>query len=79
MKTERNDLLRLLAELSEIYPEMRLGQLVTNIAQWAKGPIASAAWDASDQEMIEAAKKNIYRHQVGLPYPDGNQQIDGNQ
>jgi hypothetical protein len=62
MKTERNELLTLLAELSEIYPDMRLGQLVTNVAQWAKGPVISAAWDATDQEMIEAAKANINRH-----------------
>jgi hypothetical protein len=61
MKTERNELLTLLAELSEIYPDMRLGQLVTNVAQWAKGPVVSAAWDATDQEMIQAAKTNIQR------------------
>ena len=65
MKTERNELLALLAELSDTYPDMRLGQLVINVAQWAKGPVASAAWDATDQEMIEAAKANILRHRSG--------------
>jgi hypothetical protein len=62
MNSEKNELLTLLAELSEIYPDMRLGQLVTNVAQWAKGPVVSAAWDATDRELIEAAKANIKRH-----------------
>jgi hypothetical protein len=61
MKTERDELLTLLAQLSELHPDMRLGQLVTNVAQWAKGPVVSAAWDATDQEMIQAAKANIQR------------------
>jgi len=65
MKTERSELLTLLAELSEIYPDMRLGQLVTNVVQWARGPVVSAAWDATDQEMIQAAKANIHRHRGG--------------
>lgn len=65
MKTERSEILSLLAELSEIYPDMRLGQLVTNVAQWAKGPVTSATWDATDREMIDAAKANIDRHRKG--------------
>jgi DNA phosphorothioation-dependent restriction protein DptG len=62
MKPEREELLRLMAELSEMYPSMRFGQLVTNVAYWAKGPTASAAWDAADQEMIEAARNNLQRN-----------------
>ena len=65
MKTERDELLTLLAQLSELHPDMRLGQLVTNVAQWAKGPVVSAAWDATDQEMIQAAKTNIQRQRGG--------------
>ena len=65
MKAERNELLSLMAELSRIYPDMRFGQLVTNVAQWAKGPIVSAAWDVTDQEMIEAARTNIQRQRGG--------------
>jgi hypothetical protein len=65
MKPERDELLTLLAQLSELYPDMRFGQLVTNVAQWAKGPVVSAAWDATDQEMIQAAKTNIQRQRGG--------------
>jgi hypothetical protein len=55
----RQEILELFAQLSEKYPEMRFGQLVTNVAQWAKGPTLSAAWDVTDEELIAAAKKNL--------------------
>ena len=67
MNSERCELIKLVTELSEIYPDMRLGQLVTNLAHWAKGPIVSAAWDATDQELIAAAKKNIQRQKGPMP------------
>ena len=51
-----------MSELSEMYPSMRFGQLVTNVAYWVKGPIASAAWDATDEELIEAAIKNLQQN-----------------
>jgi hypothetical protein len=62
MKPEREELLRLIEKLSEMYPNMRFGQLVTNVAYWVKGPSKSAAWDATDEELIEAAKKNLERN-----------------
>jgi DNA phosphorothioation-dependent restriction protein DptG len=65
MNREKNELLNLLSQLSDIYPEMRLGQLVTNVAQWAKGPTNSATWDVTDQEMIQAVKLNIEHHGSG--------------
>ena len=36
MTRVRNDVLRLLAELSECYPEWRFGQLVANVAGWTR-------------------------------------------
>ena len=62
MKPEREKVLRLFAQLSDFYPEMRFGQMVTNVAQWAKGPVISATWDVTDEELIRAAEKNIRRN-----------------
>lgn len=59
MTLERQEILKLFAQLSKKYPEMRFGQLVINVAQWAKGPTLSAAWDVTDEELIAAAKKNL--------------------
>ena len=66
MKPERAALLKLLAELSEIHPDMRLGQLVTNLAGWAKGPIIVPAYDVTDGEMIEVARTHIQEHRARL-------------
>ncbi|MCP4348831.1 MAG: hypothetical protein GY795_25410 [Desulfobacterales bacterium] len=62
MTSDREKLLKLLVQLCEIYPDMRFGQLVINLAQWARGPDISAAWDATDEELIQAAEKNIQRY-----------------
>jgi hypothetical protein len=57
MNSNKKELLDLIAQLCEKYPDMRVGQLVTNLAQWAKGPVVSATWDATNDEMIAATKK----------------------
>lgn len=55
MASSRTDLLRLLAELSEQDPELRLGQLVANLATLAHGAKPEAIWDAEDDELAAAA------------------------
>ena len=64
MDPKRKELIQLLTELSEVYPNMRFGQLVINVAHWARGPTVEAAWDVTDEEMIQAAKKNLQRHKA---------------
>lgn len=53
----RLELLEVLAELSEQFPEFHLGQLINNLATFSKGPQVEAIWDAEDKELLEAAKK----------------------
>ena len=55
----RQELLRVLSELGEEYPQARLGQLVSNLATLAKGPTVEAIWDAEDEELLEAAKRQL--------------------
>ena len=54
-----------LDELSRRYPDMRFGQLVTNVAYWAKGPTASAAWDVDDDELLRAAEEHLQAKSAG--------------
>lgn len=49
----------MLSELSEEYPQARSGQLVSNLAILAKGPSVEAIWDAEDEELLEAAKRQL--------------------
>src|SRR5205823_12828999 len=48
-----------LEELSKIYPQWRFGQLVSNVAQWAKGAYESAVWDVEDEEFLRAAEQHL--------------------
>ena len=59
MSNTRLELLEALSELSEQFPEVRLGQLVSNLATFAKGPQIEAIWDAEDKELLEAAKQQL--------------------
>ncbi|HEY8747519.1 MAG TPA: hypothetical protein VIM11_06085 [Tepidisphaeraceae bacterium] len=54
-------LTRVLASLSELYPDWRVGQLVANISTWARGPIAEAVWDVEDEEFLAAAEAHLAR------------------
>jgi hypothetical protein len=56
MNTEaRIDLLAAIAELSQHYPDWRLGQLVANISGWADQDI----WDAEDSQLLEACRAHL--------------------
>ena len=55
----RQELLAGLAELSAACPEMRFGQLIANLATLARGLTAEGLWDAEDEELLAAAKKQL--------------------
>jgi hypothetical protein len=48
-----------LSELSKLYPQWRYGQLVLNVATWARGPSAEAIWDVTDEELLQAAQAHL--------------------
>ena len=55
----RQELLRVLAELSEVCPEVRLGQLIANLSYLARGLSNESIWDVEDAELLEAARKHL--------------------
>lgn len=55
----RRDVLRLLEELSEAAPEMRLGQLMANLSYLARGPSAESIWEMEDEELLAAARRHL--------------------
>jgi hypothetical protein len=68
MNSERREVLDLLAELSTMYPEMRLGQFLTWFAGAARGQRAESIYDAEDSELIAAMRahlsKRLAEHKV---------------
>ena len=59
----RQEALRLLAELSELAPEVRLGQLLVNLSYLARGMSVEAVWEMEDEELVAAATKHIEQWQ----------------
>ncbi|HXE55832.1 MAG TPA: hypothetical protein VN541_22600 [Tepidisphaeraceae bacterium] len=42
-----------------IYPDWRIGQIISNVAFWARGPGSEAAWDIEDEEFLAAAEAHL--------------------
>jgi DNA phosphorothioation-dependent restriction protein DptG len=60
MTQTRCELLQALEALSRLYPDMRFGQLLVNVANWAaRNP--DAVWDVEDEQLLDAAKKHLAR------------------
>jgi hypothetical protein len=49
-----SELISRLDELSRALPEMRLGQLIANMAVVARGTESGAVWDMEDEELLAA-------------------------
>jgi hypothetical protein len=64
MNAPREELLRLLAELSEADPELRLGQFIANLATLALGAKPEAVWDVEDEELLGAAKRLLEHYRA---------------
>ena len=65
----RQDVLTLLAELSEAAPEVRLGQLIVNLSYLARGLFPESVWDMEEDELLDAASKHLehWRAKRGVP------------
>jgi hypothetical protein len=51
----RPELLRALAGLAGLRPDMRFGQLIADLAALARGPAVESVWDVEDDELAAAA------------------------
>lgn len=58
-KSARAELLNVLGELSSSCPELRFGQLIANLSTLARGLSAEGLWDVEDEELLEAARKQL--------------------
>jgi hypothetical protein len=59
MTTERREVLELLGRLSDLHPEMRLGQWITMLASRARGPEVESIYDVEDEELIPVMRDFI--------------------
>jgi hypothetical protein len=70
MSSVRERVLLLLAQMSERYPEWRLGQMVANVASWARQPTEphdTGIWDVEDDEMLAALERHLQQAKEKVP------------
>ena len=63
-KEQESRFASVLAALSALYPDWRIGQLVANVAWWARGPTNEAIWEIDDEEFLAAAEAHLARRQA---------------
>ena len=59
-----SELLKVLAELSETFPDWRLGQTIANLATAAGQMDESGVWDLEDAEALASARRLIKQHKT---------------
>ena len=69
MKTAREELLEVLSELGELFPDWRFGQLVANVATAVNGPKVEAIRDSEDEELLAAARRLVERNRGRAQVP----------
>lgn len=57
----RTRLLQSLAQLSGVYPQWRLGQMIDNVAMAAGRTDAGSVWDLEDEEALAAIQRMLER------------------
>ncbi len=59
MKISDDELMEVLREFRQAYPDFRFGQMVCSIAEWARGPVVSAVYDVEDDEFVKTAREHL--------------------
>ncbi len=64
MNANHEELLGALREMWQRYPEWRLGQMICNVATWAKQPTETAdaaetVWDLEDDELVRGIRQHL--------------------
>ena len=59
VRITRSEILQALGEMSEAFPDWRLGQMIANLAVVARGATEGAIWDVEDDELLEAIRRQL--------------------
>ncbi len=68
MTNTRQQILEAIAEMSELYPDWRFGEIVINVATWARQPTGpnDPTWDVEDEEFLATLRGHIDRRRAAL-------------
>jgi hypothetical protein len=69
MTPERRQVLELFAELSTMFPEMRMGQWITAFASFARGSRIESIYDVEDEELIPVMRAFLDKRRADAAQP----------
>jgi hypothetical protein len=69
MEATRKEVLEVLAELSELTPKVRFGQLIANLWYLARGLSNEASWDMDDEDLLKAAHAHLEKWRLSRGAP----------
>lgn len=71
MTDTRAKIIALLPALSEMFPDMRLGQLMLNLAYWSRGFSMESIYDVEDDELLAMILEKLDRcDEIHRPHDD---------
>ncbi len=71
MKTKTHDpLIEALADLSGLYPGMRLGQILAMVASFSGDEAPASIVDIGDERLFQVASDHIARRRCQMEFPD---------
>lgn len=59
MESTRDEILKLLGVLGELYPEWRFGQMVANVVVMSGETNPHAIWDVDDVMFLETVRRHV--------------------
>ncbi len=61
----QQQLFKALEQMLALYPDMRVGQLIVNLSNWATRKL-DAAYDVEDEQLLAAAVRHLEQRDVSL-------------
>ena len=56
---KKGEVLSAIEKMMDRYPDWRIGQLVSNVATWSRGPQAESIWDMENEEFVAAVDEHL--------------------
>jgi hypothetical protein len=72
MTHERREVLAILAELSALHPEMRMGQWMTLFATAARGAQVESIYDVEDEELVPVMRSFLEKRRSEATVASGS-------
>ena len=59
MKENKEGLMAAFEKIIDAHPDWRIGQMITNVALWARGPEVGGIWDMEDAEFVQTVNQHV--------------------